>query len=138
MQDTFTIYDHIVIFRFIAVSYKIMIDSYTKMYYYNICGVVDMWQVREVLHMDGLKNVMEAVVERQINKLLPTMPNVCACEKCRLDMAAFALNRLRPQYVRTDTGALYQKLNNSSQQAEVEVLTSVMSAINIISAHPKH
>lgn len=88
--------------------------------------------------MEGLKNIMEEAVEYQLNKLLPTMPNVCSCEKCRLDMAAFALNRLSPQYVRTDTGALFQKLNNSSQQAEVGVLTAVISAIDVISAHPKH
>lgn len=88
--------------------------------------------------MEGLKNVMEDAVEYQLNRLLPTMQNVCSCDKCRLDMASFALNRLSPQYVRTDTGALFQKLNNSSQQAEVEVLTTVISAINIISAHPKH
>ena len=88
--------------------------------------------------MEGLKNVMEDAVEYQLNRLLPTMPNVCSCNKCRLDMASFALNRLSPQYVRTDTGALFQKLNNSSQQAEVEVLTTVISAINIISEHPKH
>ena len=88
--------------------------------------------------MEGLKNVMEEAVEYQLNKVLPTMPNVCSCEKCRLDMAAFALNRLHPQYVRTDAGALFQKMNNSSQQAEIEILTTVMSAINIISQHPKH
>ena len=88
--------------------------------------------------MEGLKNVMEDAVEYQLNRLLPTMPNVCSCNKCRLDMASFALNRLSPQYVRTDTGALFQKLNNSSQQAEVEVLTTVISAINIISEPPKH
>ena len=94
--------------------------------------------MREVLFMEGLKNVMEDAVEYQLKKILPTMPNVCSCEKCRLDMASFALNRLPPQYVRTDTGALFQKLNNSSQQAEVEVLTTVISAVNIISQHPKH
>lgn len=88
--------------------------------------------------MEGLKNVMEDAVEYQLNKILPSMPNVCSCEKCRLDMASFALNRLSPQYVRTNTGALFQKLNNSSQQAEVEVLTTVINAINIISSHPNH
>ena len=88
--------------------------------------------------MEGLKNMMEEAVEYQLSKILPTMPEICSCDQCRLDMASFALNRLTPQYVRTDTGALFQKLNNSSQQAEVEVLTAVMSAINMISAHPKH
>ncbi|MCM1124478.1 MAG: late competence development ComFB family protein [Eubacterium sp.] len=88
--------------------------------------------------MEGLKNVMEDAVEYQLNKILPTMPDVCSCEKCRLDMASFALNRLTPQYVRTNAGALFQKLNNASPQAEAEVLTAVISAIKIISAHPKH
>lgn len=88
--------------------------------------------------MEGLRNVMEDAVEHQLDKILPTMPNVCSCENCRLDMASFALNRLSPQYVRTDAGALFQKLNNSSQQAEVEVLTAVISAVKVISAHPKH
>ncbi len=88
--------------------------------------------------MEGLKNIMEEAVEYQLKKLLPTMPEICSCENCRLDMATYALNRLSPQYVRTDTGALFQKLNNSSPQAEVEILTTVMSAINTIGAHPHH
>lgn len=88
--------------------------------------------------MDGLKNIMEEEVQFQLNRLLPTMSDICTCDKCRLDMASFALNRLTPQYVRTDVGALYQKMNNSSKQAEVEILTTVMNAINTISQHPKH
>lgn len=55
-----------------------------------------------------------------------------------MDMATYALNRLKPQYVRTDTGALYQKLHNSSRQAEVEILTTVAKAIEIIGAQPHH
>ena len=55
---------------------------------------------------------MEDAVEYQLNKLLPTMPEVCSCDNCKLDMMSYALNRLSPQYVRTDTGALFQNLNN--------------------------
>ena len=81
---------------------------------------------------------MEDAVEYQLNKLLPTMPNICSCENCRLDMASYALNRLSPQYVRTDTGELFQKLNNNRPQAEVEILAVVISAINKIGSHPQH
>lgn len=88
--------------------------------------------------MEGLKNMMEDDVEYQLNKLLPTMPNICSCENCRLDMASYALNRLSPQYVRTDTGELFQKLNNNRPQAEVEILAVVISAINKIGSHPQH
>ena len=88
--------------------------------------------------MEGLKNIMEDAVEYQLNKLLPTMPEVCTCENCRLDMMSYALNRLSPQYVRTDTGALYQKLHNYQTQAEVEIMTTVMAAISKIGSHPQH
>ena len=88
--------------------------------------------------MEGLKNIMEDAVEYQLNKLLPTMPEVCSSENCKLDMMSYALNRLSPQYVRTDTGALYQKLSNYQPQAEVEIMTTVVSAINKIGAHPSH
>ncbi|MCM1268794.1 MAG: late competence development ComFB family protein [Bacteroidales bacterium] len=88
--------------------------------------------------MEGLRNIMEDAVEYQLNKLLPTMPEVCSCDNCKLDMMSFALNRLSPQYTRTDTGALYQKLNNYQPQNEVEILATVMTAINKIGAHPQH
>lgn len=88
--------------------------------------------------MEGLKNIMEDAVEYQLKKLLPTMPEVCSCENCRLDMMSYALNRLSPQYVRTDTGALFQKLSNYQPQAEIEILTTVMNTINKIGSHPQH
>ena len=81
---------------------------------------------------------MEDDVEYQLNKLLPTMPNICSCNACKLDMATYALNRLKPNYVRTDTGALFHKLNTSSTQAKTEILTAVVTAINVIGAHPHH
>lgn len=88
--------------------------------------------------MEGLQNIMEDDVENQLNQLLPTMPNICSCETCRLDMATYALNRLKPNYVRTNTGALFHKLNTSSTQAKTEILTAVVTAINTIGAHPHH
>ena len=88
--------------------------------------------------MEGLKNIMEDDVEYQLNKLLPTMPNICSCASCKLDMATYALNRLKPNYVRSSTGALFHKVNTSSQQAKTEILTVVVTAINTIGAHPHH
>ncbi len=88
--------------------------------------------------MEGLRNITEEDVEEQLNRLLPTMPNVCSCEQCRLDMATYALNRLKPNYVRSDKGALFHKVNVSSQQAKTEILATVVNAINIISSKPSH
>lgn len=88
--------------------------------------------------MEGLRNITEEDVEEQLNRLLPTMPNICSCEQCKLDMATYALNRLKPNYVRSDKGALFHKVNTSSHQAKTEILATVVNAINIISQKPSH
>jgi competence protein ComFB len=88
--------------------------------------------------MDGLRNIMEDDVEEQLNILLPTMPHICSCQECRLDMATYALNRLKPNYVRSHEGALFHKVNTSSPQAQTELLTTVLKAINVIGSHPHH
>ena len=72
--------------------------------------------------MEGLRNITEEDVEEMLNKLLPTMPNVCSCKTCRLDMATYALNRLKPNYVRSDKGALFHKVDlSSSAQAKTDI-----------------
>lgn len=88
--------------------------------------------------MEGLKNIMEDTVEHQLDELLPTMPQICSCKDCRLDMATYALNRLQPNYIRSDIGALYYKVNSSSLQVQTEILATVMNAITTIGAHPHH
>lgn len=88
--------------------------------------------------MKGLKNMMEDNVERTINQVLSTMPNICSCEDCKLDMATYALNRLQPKYTRSDTGVILHRFDTASSQAEAEILTVVVSAINVIGSHPHH
>ena len=88
--------------------------------------------------MEGLKNLMENNVEQMINKFLPTMPHICSCNDCRLDMATYALNRLRPKYARTSTGAVLHRFDTLSPQVEAEILSVVISAMEIIGAHPHH
>ena len=88
--------------------------------------------------MEGLKNMMEDNVEETLNRLLPTMPNICACNECRLDMATYALNRLHPKYTRSVKGSILHRFDTSSQQAETEILTACVSAISVIGAHPNH
>lgn len=89
--------------------------------------------------MLDLKNIVEQDVEKEMDKLLAEMGStVCTCENCRNDIAAFALNRLRPSYVRTEKGEFYHKINASSEQAKNEVYTAVMSAISVVSQNPNH
>lgn len=88
--------------------------------------------------MDGLKNMMEDNVEHMLNKLLPTMPHICSCDDCRLDMATYALNRLQPKYARTSKGAIFHRFDTATAQVEAEILAVVVSAIETIGSHPHH
>lgn len=81
---------------------------------------------------------MEDTVERTLDQLLPTMPEVCSCSDCKLDMAAYVLNRLRPNYVRTAKGSILHHFDTASPQAEAEILTACVSAIRVIGSHPHH
>lgn len=88
--------------------------------------------------MEGLKNLMEDNVEHALNHLLPTMPNICSCDDCKLDMATYALNRLQPKYARTAKGLILHRFDTSSIQTDAEITTAVVSAITVIGSHPHH
>jgi len=90
-------------------------------------------------HQDGvcLKNYMEEVVFNYIDLLIKDSP-YCTCPLCRVDIAAYALNRLPPKYVATEKGQVYSKLSQLQQQFEVDVTVAIMKAIEIIGKNPKH
>lgn len=83
-------------------------------------------------------NYMEDIVSDEMEKLLADTKDVCKCQKCRLDMAAWALNRLPPQYIVTEKGRVYTKINEQNIQFQVDVMREVTKAILNISRNPKH
>ncbi|RKX77321.1 MAG: competence protein ComFB [Spirochaetes bacterium] len=62
---------------------------------------------------------------------------ICKCEDCVLDMAAYALNHVRPAYRASLLGTLYaHALEGSEYQADVK--KAVDQAIEIVSKNPSH
>ena len=55
---------------------------------------------------------MEDVVWQNIDDVIRGRYGACGCEKCRLDVAALALNYLPPHYVVTEKGELYSKISS--------------------------
>ena len=51
---------------------------------------------KEKMKMEGLVNVMEESVLHKIDQIWKTT-DYCKCDKCRLDIAAYALNRRPPR-----------------------------------------
>ncbi|MCH5185324.1 MAG: late competence development ComFB family protein [Oscillospiraceae bacterium] len=84
-----------------------------------------------------IKNLMETVVESKIKELIP-MVDCCKCEKCRMDITAYVLNKLPAKYVSTEKGALFAELDMLDNQHEADVMTHVLKGIELIAQNPHH
>ncbi|HHY22777.1 MAG TPA: late competence development ComFB family protein [Clostridiaceae bacterium] len=84
-----------------------------------------------------IKNYMEKLVFSMLNDVIGDI-DVCSCDKCMLDIAALALNKLPPKYVVTEKGELYSKTNILKRQFEVDILTAITKAAEKVNENPRH
>ncbi|HBR02225.1 MAG TPA: competence protein ComFB [Ruminiclostridium sp.] len=87
--------------------------------------------------MHAMKNYMEEIVWNSLDEVLKDV-NMCHCERCRLDVVAKALNSLPAQYVVTERGQIYSKINNLKAQFEVDVISAITKAAIIVKNNPRH
>lgn len=86
--------------------------------------------------MTGLVNLMEETVLDKIDQLWKQTDSYCKCEKCRMDVAAYALNRLSPRYVQSVGGRMLHKFDTGTIQMDAEITAVVFNAIKIIGDDP--
>lgn len=87
--------------------------------------------------MKGLTNMMEETVLAKIDQLWPST-NYCKCDKCKIDIAAYSLNRLPPRYVNSFEGKLIHRFDTSTAQMDAEITACVYNAIVKIGEEPEH
>jgi len=81
-----------------------------------------------------LINATEITLFEQLNKIY-SQREICKCERCRLDIAAIALNNLPPNYVVSTEGEVIKTI---SQQLKIDVQKELEEAIAKVSSHPHH
>ena len=83
-----------------------------------------------------LVNLMEELV---INKLESTLDrfNCCKCDKCKKDIAALALNRLKPRYV-VMKEVEQEKRRKAELENGSEVTGALVQAILVVKKAPWH
>ena len=81
-----------------------------------------------------LVNLMEAFVEKRLDAALKKF-KCCACERCRKDVLAIALNKLPPLYVIEDDPDI-RDLHERERAAQVA--TALVQAILTVKARPPH
>ena len=95
--------------------------------------------IREAYDFEYLVNEAERLVLDQLGFQLSNMDEsgVCMCQDCVLDMAAYALNNVRPLYRVSLLGTLYARALEGSEY-EQEVVDAVGKAIRKVSNNPSH
>lgn len=56
----------------------------------------------------------------------------CKCQKCKLDIATYALNRLPPRYVHSLQGKLIHRFKASTAQSDAEITSCVYQAVKLV------
>jgi len=81
-----------------------------------------------------MTNIMERLVEEQIDEVFNKF-NSCKCERCRQDVAAIALNKVKPKYVIAGEDEID---DIAAKQNAGEVKTALVQAVLVVRAHPRH
>lgn len=85
-----------------------------------------------------VRNVVENLVWQNLDQVLDRKEGACRCERCRADIAACALNRLKPRYVVSTTGEVYVKAEFLELQLKLDVIAVLAEAVNQVSSNPWH
>ncbi len=85
-----------------------------------------------------LSNIAEQLIWQEIDNVLLQKPNACRCDKCRADIAAYALNKVKPQYVVSRKGEVYARTQSLQNSYRVGLLVAITEAVEIVTAYPRH
>ena len=94
--------------------------------------------LRERYDFDSLVNEAERLVIEEMGRQLPRNKGLCTCEECVLDIAAFALNQVRPRYRASLLGSIYARQGDDASAFAKEIEKAVADAIRRIKANPAH
>jgi competence protein ComFB len=93
--------------------------------------------IKERYDFDSLSNEAEELVVSEIEKQIPDYPGLCTCSECILDVAAYALNRVRPRYRVSLLDSVYVDAEERSNYLE-EIRRAVRDGILKVIANPPH
>jgi competence protein ComFB len=95
--------------------------------------------IRDDYDFSVLVNEAERMVTDELERQLAEKSDteICVCQDCVLDMAAFALNALKPMYRVSLLGTMYAHAMDEGSYRD-EVVKAVSAAIKKVSANPSH
>jgi competence protein ComFB len=94
--------------------------------------------LRDEYDFENLINEAETLVLKELEAQLAEASGICTCQDCVLDMAAFALNNVKPYYRVSLMGTLYARATTDETAYGREIKKAVGEAIKKISSNPSH
>ena len=91
--------------------------------------------IRKKLHNHTEDIVIETMEEILEDK---QFEDICTCEQCLLDIASYTLNRLPAKYIASYKGDVLTKVSEFHQQVQVDLISIITQAIQVISKEPHH
>jgi competence protein ComFB len=89
--------------------------------------------------MELLTNSAEEIVKDELGRQLESYPKeICKCNDCVLDMAALALNEVKPLYRVSLMGTFYAEAAKNDETYRAGVRDAVSRAIKKVSDNPGH
>ena len=85
-----------------------------------------------------LKNEAETLVIREMEQQLKSEGEMCRCNDCVVDIAAIALNTVKPLYRFSILGTLYASQAMTEQSYADSVKKAVTFAIKKVKKNPSH
>lgn len=85
-----------------------------------------------------MKNFMEDVILEVFNEVVKTNPDFCQCKKCKHDVLAIALSKIKGSYAASPEGEIFARVEQTDRQVRADALLAVMQALEQVSARPRH
>ena len=94
-------------------------------------------KLREQYDFENLTNETERYIFEELERQLEASEDIlCICQDCVLDMAAFALNSVKPVYRVSLLGKVYAE--SLGEERTEEIRKAVETAIRKVSSNPSH
>ncbi len=93
--------------------------------------------LKEEYDFENLVNEAENLVIKELESQIAGVPGVCTCQDCVLDMAAYALNKVKPNYRVSLMGKLYTSARDQGEHGR-EIKAAVEEAIRKVQANRAH
>jgi competence protein ComFB len=95
--------------------------------------------LKDTYNVEFLVNEAENLVFDELERQLAAYTgDLCRCNECVVDMAAIALNKVKPMYRFSLLGSLYTSQAMSDEAFATDLRSAVSTAIERVQANPSH